>query len=141
MPDFAGALGASKAASALLVLFIPSKDRSDQAIDQPFWVGEALNALGTMFGGATAFPQGRGIWRDDAQGGKLLFDEPVIIQCYTSEHMLEQQIKPLREFLHRMGREARQGAIGLVIDGDYLEIGFPLEEVPTPTQPKGKKRR
>jgi len=25
-----------------------------------------------------------------------------------------------------MGRDARQGAIGLAIDGDYLEIGFPL---------------
>ena len=47
----------------------------------------------------------------------------------------------LREFLHRMGREARQGAIGLVIDDDYLEIGFPLEETPTPRRPKGKKRR
>ena len=59
MPDFAGALGASKAASALLVLFIPSKDRSDKPIDQRFWVEEALNTLGTLFGGATAFPQGR----------------------------------------------------------------------------------
>jgi hypothetical protein len=141
MPDFAGALGASKAASALLVLFIPSKDRSDQPIDQGFWVEETLTVLGTLFGGATAFPQGRGIWRDDARGGKLLFDEPVVIQCYTSEHMLEQQMKGLREFLHRMGREARQGAIGLVIDGDYLEIGFPLEEAPMPQRPKGKKRR
>ena len=28
----------------------------------------------------------------------------------------------------RMGREARQGAIGLVIDRGYLEIGFPLEQ-------------
>ena len=34
MPDFAGALGASKAASALLVLFIPSKDRRNKPIDQ-----------------------------------------------------------------------------------------------------------
>ena len=50
-------------------------------------------------------------------------------------------MEPLRDFLHRMGREARQGAVGLVIDGDYLEIGFPLEDVPTPRQPKGKKRR
>ena len=55
--------------------------------------------------------------------------------------MIEQQMRPLGEFLHRMGREARQGAIGLVIDGDYLEIGFPLEEAPTPQRPKGKKRR
>ena len=83
MPDFAGALGASKAASALPMLFIPSKDRSHQPIDQGFWVEEALNVLGTLFGGATALPQGRGIWRDDAQSGRLLFDEPVVIQCYN----------------------------------------------------------
>src|SRR5690242_1011980 len=136
MPDFAGALGASKAASTLLVLFIPSKDRSDQAIDQEYWVGEALRVLGTLFGGATAFPQGKGIWRDDAQGGKLLFDQPVVIQCYTSEQVLEQQAPALRDFLHSMGREARQGAVGLVIDRDYLEIGFPLEESTPPSRRK-----
>ena len=141
MPDFAGILGASKAASALLVLFIPSKDRRNQPIDQAYWVEEALNTLGTLFGGATAFPQGRGVWRDDAQGGKLLFDEPVVMQCYTSAHRLEQQMQPLGDFLHRMGREARQGAIGLVIDRNYLEIAFPLEE-DRPSRPsKGKKRR
>jgi hypothetical protein len=140
MADFASALGATKAASTLLVLFIPSKDRLDNPIDQSFWVDEALNALGTLFGGATAFPQGRGIWRDDAQGGKLLFDKSVIIQCYTSEQMLERQTAALRDFLHRMGREARQGAIGLVVDHDYLEIGFPLEKPPTSKRPQSRKR-
>ena len=59
MPDFASALGASKSASTLLVLFIPSKDRSDQAIDQAYWVEQALTVLGTLFGGATAFPQSK----------------------------------------------------------------------------------
>jgi hypothetical protein len=33
MPEFSDALGASKAVSSLLVLFIPSKDRGDKAID------------------------------------------------------------------------------------------------------------
>jgi hypothetical protein len=141
MPDFAGALGASKAASSLLVLFIPSKDRRNRAIDQRFWVEEALKVLGGLFGGATAFPQGRGVWRDDAQGGKLLFDEPVVIQCYMSESMLEKNAGALRDFLHRMGREARQGAVGLVIDRDYLEIGFPLEDTPPRRPPRGKKGR
>ena len=122
-------------------LFIPSKDRANHPIDQAFWVEEALHVLGTLFGGATAFPQGKGIWRDDAQGGKLLLDEPVVIQCYTSEALLEAKASELRAFLHRMGREARQGAIGLVIDRDYLEIGFPLEETPTsPTRPRKKRR-
>lgn len=141
MPDFAQALGASKGASTLLVLFIPSKDRTDQPIDQRHWVEEALRTLGTLFGGATAFPQGKGVWRDDAQSGKLLFDEPVVIQCYTSEQAIENRANELKAFLHRMGREARQGAIGLVIDRDYLEIGFPLEQAPAPKRPKGKKRR
>ena len=56
MPDFAKVLGANKSASSLLVLFIPSKDRSDEAIDQHYWVKEALSTLGTLFGGATDFP-------------------------------------------------------------------------------------
>jgi hypothetical protein len=141
MPDLAGALGASKAASTLLVLFIPSKDRDDRAIDQGHWVGEALGVLGQLFGGATAFPQGKGVWRDDPQGGKLLYDEPVVIQCYTSEQALERHAPALRAFLHRMGREARQGAVGLVIDRDYLEISFPLEAPTTLPGAKRKKRR
>jgi hypothetical protein len=141
MADFAKDLGASKGESTLLVLFIPSRDRTDRPIDQTFWVEEALKTLGMLFGGATAFPQGKGVWRDDTQGGKLLFDEPVVIQCYTSEQAIESRSDELRRFLQRMGREARQGAIGLVIDRDYLEIGFPLEQTEPPTRPKGKKRR
>jgi hypothetical protein len=141
MPDFAGTLGASKSASTLLVLFIPSKDRDDRPIDQEFWVSEALAVLGRLFGGATAFPQGKGIWRDDAQGGMLLFDEPVVIQCYTNEQALEREAESLRQFLYHMGREARQGAVGLVIDRDYLEISFPLEPASTPRPAKGRKRR
>jgi hypothetical protein len=45
MADFAGALGASKAASTLLVLFIPSRDRHDEAIDQEYWVEQTLQVL------------------------------------------------------------------------------------------------
>jgi hypothetical protein len=141
MPDFAAALGATKGAATLLVLFIPSHDRANHAIDQGYWVDEALKALGTLFGGATAYPQGKGVWRDDAQGGKLLFDEPVVIQCYTSEKAIEHRAADLKDFLHRMGREARQGAIGLVIDREYLEIGFPIDEAPPPRRTRGKKRR
>ncbi len=79
-----------------------------------------------MFGGATAYPKGKGVWRDDDQDGKLLFDEPIIIQCYTSEDAIERQAGALREILIRMGTECRQGAVGFVIDRDYLEIRFPL---------------
>ena len=85
--------------------------------------------LGELFGGATAFPKGRGVWRDDARGGELVYDKPVVIQCYTSERLIMRSTAPLRDFLVRMGTETKQGAIGLVIDRDYLEIGFPLDEL------------
>jgi hypothetical protein len=104
-----------------------------------YWVRESLKMLGMLFGGATAFPKGQGIWRDDAQGGKLLIDQPVVIQCYTSEDQLLQKSNQLKDFLHRLGREAKQGAIGLVIDRDYLEIAFPLEEISP--RPKSKNKR
>ena len=141
VPDCAAALGACKVTSTRLVLFIPSKDHMGTRIDQDFWVGEALQVLGHLFGGATASPPGRGVWRDDAQSGELLRDEPVVIQCYTSATLLELQAPALRDFLHRLGREARQGAVGLVIDRDYLEIGFPLEQPTPPARPARKKRR
>src|SRR3954462_4246448 len=128
MADHAASLGASKSAATLLVLFIPSRDRFDEEIDQDYWVDQVLAMLGRLFGGATAFPQGRGVWRDDAQGGGLLLDEGVGIQCYTSEETLEKQADALKVFLHRLGNEARQGAVGLVIDRDYLEIGFPAPD-------------
>jgi hypothetical protein len=128
MAEFAEKLGVSKSASTLLVLFVPSHARDGSGIDQEFWVQEALRVLGELFGGATAFPKGRGVWRDDAQGGKLHFDEPVVIQCYTTADLIESASDKLREFLVRMGTEAKQGAVGLVIDRDYLELRFPLAE-------------
>ena len=39
-----------------------------------------------------------------------------------------------------MGREAKQGAIGLVVDRDYLEIDFPLEDKPPSRRQKVRKR-
>ena len=128
MPEWSKILEAQKSASTVLVLFVPSVDRDEQVIDQEYWVTEALAVLGRLFGGATAFPQGRGVWRDDARGGQLIFDAPVIMQCYTTEQALEEHADELRVFLRRLGEEGRQGAVGVVIDRDYLEIRFPLEE-------------
>ncbi len=45
--------------AVLIVLFVPSVDREQRAIDQDLWTARALEVLGTMFGGATAFPRAR----------------------------------------------------------------------------------
>jgi hypothetical protein len=115
---------ADKAGGTVLVLFVPSVDREEQPIDQEYWETETLTTLGHLFGGATAFPQGRGIWRDDERGGRLVFDAPVIVQCYTSVEAIDERADELRSFLVRMGEERRQGAVGFVIDRTYLEIRF-----------------
>lgn len=40
--------------------------------------------FGTVFGGATAYPKAKGIWRDDERGGALVTDEPIVVHCYTT---------------------------------------------------------
>lgn len=127
MVDWGQRFGADKAEGAVLVLFIPSVDREELPIDQEPWVTEALTVLGHLFGGATAFPQGRGVWRDDDRG-RLVFDAPVIVQCYTSFLALDRGADNLRSFLLRMGTETGQGAIGFVVDTTYLEIKLPPRE-------------
>ena len=119
--------GATKSTTSLLVLFIPSVDRNSRPIDQDEWVGNALDFLGSTFGGATAFPKARGVWRDDERGGELVFDEPVVVQCYTSTRLIEREASNLRQLLISMGEATRQGAVGFVIDRQYFEIQFPLE--------------
>src|SRR5260370_19574381 len=74
--------------TSLIVIFVPSQDRDGQPIDQEFWVDEVLTTLGRLFRGATAYPRGRGVWRDDARGGALLKEEPVIVFSYVAESAL-----------------------------------------------------
>jgi hypothetical protein len=107
----------------LVVLFVPSVGRDGgTAIDQDYWVGEALATFGRLYGGATAFPRARGVWRDDEMGGALVKDEPVVIHCYTTPEDLADPVRPgqLGRFCRRMGREAHQGEVGLVIGDEYL---------------------
>lgn len=107
------------------MLFIPSVERDGATpIDQDYWVGEALRLLGRLFGGATAYPRARGVWRDDEREGALVEDNPVVIHCYTEPEAIEaaQNIAELGSFCRRMGREAHQGEIGLIVDDEYLAI-------------------
>jgi hypothetical protein len=107
----------------LLVLFVPSVERDGTTtIDQDHWVQESLTMFGSLFGGATAYPKAKGVWRDDERGGILVFDEPVVIHCYVTANDINDEVNigALGEFCRRMGRETNQGEIGLIIDGAYF---------------------
>lgn len=109
--------------TVLIVLFVPSVERDGiTAIDQEHWVDAALETFGQLFGGATAFPRAKGVWRDDEMGGVLVKDQPVVIHCYTTpEDIIDpDHLNRLGSFCRRMGREAHQGEVGLVIGDEYL---------------------
>jgi hypothetical protein len=88
------------------------------------WVTQALSVLGRLFGGATAYPRAQGVWRDDDRGGALVFDEPVVMHCYTTPSDIEDSAKlsELGSFCRRMGRETNQGEVGLVVGDEYIAI-------------------
>jgi len=109
----------------LLVFFVPSVERDGTTpVDQTSWVDLSLEMFGQVFGGATAYPKAQGIWRDDERGGALVKDEPVVIHCYTTPLDLEDErnLAALGSFCRKMGREARQGEVGLVVGDEYFAI-------------------
>src|ERR1700682_5739268 len=104
------------AGTSLVAVFVPSKDREGQPIDQDHWVDEVLTTRGRLFRGATAYPRGRGVWRDDERGGTLLTEEPVIVFSYVAvEALTVEALTELYRTLSRMGRKGNQGEIGVVI--------------------------
>jgi len=86
--------------------------------------------FGQVFGGATAYPKAKGVWRDDEHNGALVIDEPVVMHCYTTPGEISDQtnLVEVGAFCRRMGREARQGEIGLVIGDEYFAIRDFAEE-------------
>lgn len=109
----------------LVVLFVPSVERDGATpVDQERWVDAALEMFGRVFGGATAYPKAKGVWRDDERGGALVRDEPVVVHCYTTPAAIQdtRNLAELGGFCRRMGREAHQGEVGLVVGDEYFAI-------------------
>ena len=90
----------------------------------------ALEMFGRVFGGATAYPKAKGIWRDDERGGALVKDEPVVVHCYTTPADIEdvRNLAPLGGFCRKMGSQTRQGEVGLVVGDEYFAIRDFAEE-------------
>lgn len=102
----------------LVILFIPSHDKDEKPInDQSMWADAALDLLGHVFGGATAFKALVGVYRSEVDG-RLLHDNPILVESYVARQDLEngQKLTELREFAKRMGKGTRQEAVGLVIN-------------------------
>jgi hypothetical protein len=129
MARFGESFLADSVDATLLVLFIPSADRRGKDLgskEQRRWIRKALKLLGENFTGGTAFPRGWGGWRDDAQGGRLVWDKPVVIQCFTDESAIMEHAAALREFMVELGTRTNQGAVACVLDRIMYQVKFPL---------------
>src|SRR5258708_3787826 len=116
------ALGAGRK-RVLVVLFVPSLERDGATpIDEVLWVTFPLELSGRVCGGARASPRAGGFWRDDERAGVLVKDEPVLIHCYTTPQDIQDLVNlaELGRFCRRLGREAKQGEVGLVVGDEYF---------------------
>lgn len=107
-----------------MTLFIPSQRRDGSQLDHEFWRSEALTVMAQLFGGATAV-EGNGTWRDDDGGGTIKEERISTVESLMAKSSWNKETVPqLAKFLHRMGREASQGEVGLIVNGEY----FPIRE-------------
>ncbi|MGO9816081.1 MAG: hypothetical protein ACLP53_35610 [Isosphaeraceae bacterium] len=108
----------------LVILFIPSHDRDEKDLKtRDLWADAALNLFADLFGGATAFDTYAGIYRDKVRG-KDLKDKPILVESYTELERVRNLdiLNDLVSFMKRMGKEAKQAAVAVVINNVFHEI-------------------
>jgi hypothetical protein len=120
--DIAASFGAEADASTqAFSIYVPNKDREGKEIgDQRRWVLEALRLLGSVGGGATAMPPVEGVWAN--ADGEFVWENPVIVYSYIKTDEFLARLPELRSFLHKMGRETRQGEVAFEFDGRFYRI-------------------
>jgi len=120
--DLATFMGAAEAASPqVLTVFIPDRDRHENAFDAAPWIREAADLLARIGGGATTMPAADGNWLGD--DGAMIHEKTVQIFSYIDPDRWERHLEQLRSFLHRFGIEANQGEVAFEFDGRMFKIG------------------
>ena len=108
----------------VVTLFVPSLTRDGVPLDHDTWRTQALEVMTRLFGGATV-AECDGAWRDDERGGAIKVERISTVQSFMAKSSWNKEtVRELATFLHRMGREADQGEIGLIVGGEY----FPIRE-------------
>ena len=108
----------------LFVLFIPTRDKNGKLLsDHSIWLKNAVGLLNKLFGGATTMPPAKGTWRND-ETNSIVKEDIVLVHSYAkNEHVGDEwMMQELANFLHGMGRETRQGEIGIVVKDVFHRI-------------------
>jgi len=117
--EFATFIGAAEDVSIeRLALYIPSKDRSGNLIVQEQWIERGMRLLAEIGGGATRLPV-EGIWKD---GEKYLEESVMQIYTFLDPDKFYEHLNELREFLHSMGEETKQGEVVIELRNRLYKI-------------------
>lgn len=113
----------------LVQVFIPEGDRTDKSIPvdlEDRWVIRLLALCSDLFGGATSYGRGFGVW-PGAHG--RCWDRVTVIEAWYDPLVPRHASRILRllRALVTMGRALHQQAIAAIIDGELivLPIGEP----------------
>ncbi|MCX7047378.1 MAG: hypothetical protein NTX50_18075 [Candidatus Sumerlaeota bacterium] len=103
-------------------VYVPSKTRDEKPLPHKVWVDATIQVMSELFGGATAV-EGMGGWLDVERGNKVKKEEVTMVFSFiTAEEWNERNVLILKRFVCRMGREAKQGEIGMLMDGRFFRI-------------------
>jgi hypothetical protein len=116
------ALGANGGVSVqCLTLYIPDRDKNGKVIrDQRRWVLEGAELLARIGGGVTIMPPVEGGWVNDT--GEIIWENPILIYTFIRPAEFLKLLPALRAFLHKLGRETRQGEVAFEFDGHFFRI-------------------
>ena len=120
--DLAGELGASEQTSTqVLSLYIPNKDcYGNEFGTQRKWILEAARILAEIGGGVTIMPAVEGGWINSE--GDIIWENPIVVYSYVKPDEFVKSLPKLRKFLHKLGRETKQGEIAVEFDGFFYRI-------------------
>lgn len=121
--DLAEAFGAeSEYGVQMLTLYIPDKDRAGVEYgSQRRWVLDAAKLLAEIGGGVTILPPVEGGWYD-AENRSMVWERPVLVYTYVRPDTFVEKLPVLRDFVHRLGRETKQGEVVIEFDGQFFRI-------------------
>lgn len=109
--NLTNSLGAAESASIeCLTFYIPSKDCNGNDFDPKPWISDALGLLSDIGGGATVLPPAEGAWRNP-ETGVLVWESVVLAYTFVDPYRFVSNLRHIRAFAHRLGRQTRQGEV------------------------------
>lgn len=102
-------------------VFIPSETRDQEPIDHEMWPHEAIAVMSKLFGGATAV-ESLGGWLDPDSNQVKSERVSLVFSMISANEWNGTTVVELRRFLHKLGREAKQGEVAILVMNQLLRI-------------------